>query len=224
MITFIQDKISAMDSRSLRQWMLAPIVLITIVLGWKYAWLGFAVPVAMLMGVAGGFVRGRYVCGNLCPRGSFFDRMIAPFAVNRVIPDLLRSMLLRWGVFVLLMGFMVWRVTANPTDLKHWGHVFWSMCALTTIVGVVLALTFHPRSWCAVCPVGTLSSAIGGDRYLLTIDSECRECGKCEKICTFDLSIVRHKGAGIMQERDCLKCSVCAISCPNGSLKWPKAA
>ena len=224
MIMFLQDRISTVDSRSLRQWMLAPFVLITIALGWKYTWLGFAVPVAMLMGVAGGFMRGRYVCGNLCPRGSFFDRLIAPLAAKREIPAMLRSLPLRWGIFVLLMGFMVWRLAANPADIRHWGHVFWLMCAITTVVGVVLALTFHPRSWCAVCPVGTLSNAIGGDRYQLTIDSDCRECGKCEQSCTFGLSIVRHKGAGVLHERDCLKCSVCAMSCPKGSLKWPEAA
>lgn len=224
MFTSLQDKDSTVDSRNLRQWMLAPIVLITIALGWKYTWLGFAVPGSMLMGVAGGFVRGRYICGNLCPRGSFFDRMIAPLAAKREIPAMLRSLPLRWGTFVLLMGFMAWRLAANPTDLNHWGHVFWSMCTITTLVGVVLALTFHPRSWCAVCPVGTLSNAIGGDRYQLIIDSDCRECGICEKSCTFDLSIVRHKGAGALQERDCLKCSVCAMNCPRGSLKWPEAA
>jgi ferredoxin-type protein NapH len=224
MAPHVQDRTSTVASRRLRQWMLAPIVVITIALGWKYTWLGFAVPAAMLAGIAGGFLRGRYVCGNLCPRGGFFDRMIAPFAGNREIPAPLRSMPLRWGVFALLMGFMAWRLAANPTELNHWGFVFWSMCAITTGVGIVLALTFHPRSWCAVCPVGTLSNAIGGGRYQLIIDSACQECGKCERSCTFDLPIVQHKGAGVVQERDCLKCSVCAVSCPKGALNWPEAA
>lgn len=224
MTTLAHDRTSTVDARRLRQWLLAPIVVITLALGWKYSWLGFAVPAAMLTGIAGGFMRGRYVCGNLCPRGSFFDRLIASLAARREIPALLRSMPLRWGVFALLMGFMAWRLAANPADLNHWGLVFWSMCAITTAVGVVLALTFHPRSWCAVCPVGTLSSAVGGGRYQLVIDPSCRECGKCEQSCTFDLPIVRHKGAGVVQERDCLKCSVCALSCPRGALRWPEAA
>lgn len=224
MAALVHDRTSAAVSRRLRQWLLAPIVVVTIALGWKYPWLGFAVPVAMLMGIAGGFVRGRYVCGNLCPRGSFFDRLIAPLAARREIPARLRSMPLRWGVLALLMGFMTWRLAADPADLDHWGLVFWSMCAITTVVGVVLALIFHPRSWCAVCPVGTLSNVLGGGRRQLGIDPDCRECGRCQQSCTFDLPIVRHKGAGVVQERDCLQCSVCAESCPTGALKWPEAA
>lgn len=224
MTTLVHGRTATADSRRLRQWLLAPIVVVTIALGWKYPWLGFTVPAAMLLGIAGGLRRGRYVCGNLCPRGSFFDRLIAPLAGHRQIPAALRTMPLRWGVLVLLMGFMAWRLAANPADLAHWGRVFWSMCAMTTAVGVGLALLFHPRSWCAICPVGTLSNAIGGGKYQLGIDSACRECGRCEQSCTFDLAIVRHKEAGAVQERDCLKCSVCVESCPLGALKWPEAA
>jgi len=224
MATLVQDRTSTGDARRLRQWLLAPIVVATIAFGWRYPWLGFTVPAAMFLGIAGGLRRGRHVCGNLCPRGSFFDRLIAPLAARRGIPSLLRSMPLRWGVFTLLMGFMVWRLAANPVDPGHWGLVFWSMCAITTGVGVVLALFFHPRSWCAVCPVGTLSNVIGGGRHQLSIEPECRECGKCEQDCTFDLQIVRHKESGVVQERDCLKCSVCVASCPRGALKWPEAA
>jgi polyferredoxin len=224
MATLVQVETSTTGSRRLRQWLLAPIVVVTIAFGWRHPWLGFTVPTAMLLGVIGGLRRGRYVCGNLCPRGSFFDRLIAPLAARRGIPLRLRSMPLRWGVFTLLMGFMVWRLATDPADPGHWGFVFWSMCAITTIAGVVLALIFHPRSWCAVCPVGTMSNVFGGGKYQLSIDPSCRECGKCEQRCTFDLSIVRHKGAGVVTERDCLQCSACAESCPIGALKWPEAA
>jgi len=220
----LASKRSIMDKRRTLQWMLTPIVLFTLVFGWKYVWLGFVVPIVMIMGIAGGMVRGRYVCGNLCPRGSFFDRIISKIAGKKEIPATLRAIPLRLGVLALLMGFMVWRLAADPSNLEHWGFVFWSMCAITTAVGVALALVYHPRTWCAVCPVGTLSNVIGGDKYQLDIDADCRECGRCEQSCTFNLPIVVHKSHGIVQERDCIKCSVCATACPKGALNWPDAA
>ena len=43
----------------------------------------------------------------------------------------------RWLLFAGLMGFMVFRILQNPTDIHHWGRVFWLMCVITTVVGVV---------------------------------------------------------------------------------------
>lgn len=204
------------------QWILAPVVLLTIALGWKYPLLGFTVPLVMVTGMVGGFFRGRWVCGHLCPRGGFFDRMIAPIAPRRPIPPQLRRMPFRWGVFAALMGFMIWRISADPASWEHWGRVFWSMCALTTGVGVVGALTIHPRTWCAFCPVGTFQNAVGGGKGALQIAPSCRGCRQCEKACPMALPIVKHKPAGHLRDRDCLKCPECIAACPVKALSWPE--
>lgn len=57
------------------QWCLLPIVPITIALGWKYPLLGFSVLLVMITAMAGGVLGGRYVCGTLCPRGSFLTEL-----------------------------------------------------------------------------------------------------------------------------------------------------
>ena len=44
----------AVARRRTIQWLLVPIVVITLALGWKYPVLGFVVPVVMLMGIVGG--------------------------------------------------------------------------------------------------------------------------------------------------------------------------
>lgn len=210
--------------RRIIQWCLMPIVLITIGLGWKYPLLGFSVPVVMLTGMVGAVIRGRYVCGNLCPRGSFLDRVIAPVSRKKDIPDSLRNMPWRWLVFAAMMGFMTFRIAQNPTDIYHWGRVFWLMCVITTSIGVVLGLAIHPRTWCSFCPMGTMQSALGGSKRQLTINSElCRECKLCEKACPINLPIVKHKDNGRLLERDCLKCPECIASCPHEVLSWPKA-
>lgn len=223
MENILPQKMQPVAVRRTLQWLLAPIVIVTIAFGWKYPLLGFAVPVAMITGLVGGMLRGRWVCGNLCPRGSLFDRVIAPIAPRRPIPPLLRHMGLRWIIFALLMGFMAWRLAADPGSLRHWGLVFWSICTLTTAVGLATAMLIHPRTWCAFCPVGTLQNAIGGGRQPLQIDAACRECGKCEKNCPMDLSIVRHKPAGALGDRDCLRCPECISACPVNALAWPEA-
>jgi len=211
--------------RRIVQWTLAPITLIVIALGWKYPLLGFAVPLVMIVGIVGGVINGRYVCGHLCPRGGFYDRMISPLSPGRPIPRFLKKALLRWALVFLLMGFMVFRILQNPGDVYHWGRVFWLMCVVTTGVGVVLGVFLHQRSWCSFCPIGTIQNAMGGRKNQLLIDAErCRECAACEKVCPIGLPIVRHKLEGVVNEPDCLKCPECIKVCPAQALRWPREA
>ena len=83
------------------------LVVITIVGGLRYPLLGFMVPVVMITGLVGSFFRGRFVCGWLCPRGAFFDKVISRISPKKPIPRLLKDRGFRWMVFVVLMGFMI---------------------------------------------------------------------------------------------------------------------
>jgi len=192
-------------------WILVPI---TIVGGLKYHYIGFLVLLVMLVGLIGGFFRGRYVCGWLCPRGAFFDRILSAFSPRKKIPSWLRSYKFRWIVFALLMGFMVLQVSQNPLSASHWGAVLVRMCIVTTTIGVVLALVFHPRTWCSFCPMGTIQSSIGGKKMPLYMKDGCKECGICEQSCPIGLKIVGNIKDGKLNSRDCLKCPECQSACP----------
>ena len=208
--------------RRVVQWVLLSVVLITLAVGWWVPWLGFTVPVVMISGVVGSLVRGRYVCGNLCPRGAFYDRLVAKFSRRRPVPRWLRSMPFRWTAFALLMGFMVYRILGNPTDPLHWGRVFWMMCLVTTAIGVPLGILVHPRTWCSFCPIGTVQNVVGGAKRRLRIDAQrCRACGVCEQRCPMGLTISQHRDEGVLPHRDCLRCSECLAVCPAGALSWP---
>jgi ferredoxin-type protein NapH len=217
-----QDAKAVVKRRKVIQWGLVSIILTTLALGWRFPWLGFSVPIVMLMGIVGSLFNGRYVCGNLCPRGSFYDRLMAPISRKRSIPEWLRSNVLRWTLFVVMMAFMIVRILQNPLDLMHWGRVFWVMCVVTTIIGIPLALLIHPRTWCSLCPIGTVQSAIGGQKNQLQIDANlCRSCALCEHACPMNLAIVKHKDSGVVSEPDCLRCSECIAVCPVQALTFP---
>jgi ferredoxin-type protein NapH len=212
----------AVARRRAIQWFLVPVVVVTLALGWKYPVIGFVVPAVMLMGFVGGLFNGRYVCGNLCPRGSFFDRVIAPISFRKTIPAFVRQMPLRWTILAAMMGFMIWRISQNPGDWRHWGKTFWSMCVITTTIGVALGILFHPRMWCAFCPMGTLQNAMGGNKQQLLIDAaKCKMCRVCEKACPIQLAIVQDKDIARLSSRDCLKCPECIAACPAKALNWP---
>lgn len=211
-----QDAVAA---RRVIQWAIVPLVIVTLALGWRYPLLGFSVPIVMLMGIVGGILRGRYVCGILCPRGALFDRIVSAVSPKISIPDSFRSMWLRWPLLIALMGFMAFRIAQAPADIYHWGYVFWQMCVITTAVGVVLALFIHPRSWCSFCPIGTIQNLLGGHRAQLEIDPRsCRECGLCEDACPMDLPVMSHNTDGVVDERDCLKCGECIAACPASAI------
>jgi polyferredoxin len=202
------------------KWLLALVVLVVLLFGWRFPALGFVVPVAMTTGMAGGLFRGRLVCGNLCPRGSLLDTWLGALP-RRPVPDWMNRSGFRWGVFVVLIGLMVAQLAVDPGNWQHWGMVFWRMCLLTTSAALILAVTFTSRGWCHICPVGTVAAQAGGDKQPLQIAASCRACGRCEQVCPMQLDIAVHRDAGALPHRDCLKCSSCVKVCPGQALSWP---
>lgn len=210
--------------RRLLHWVVLPLFFIVIVFGWKYPYLGFLVPVVMMMGMMGGFLDGRYVCGHLCPRGAFFDRVMCLVHPGKAIPLFLRGGVFRTILFVGLISFMVYRLSLDFSNPLHWGRTFWLMCVITTVVGFILAVSIHARTWCAFCPVGSFANLVGGTKRRLLVDREkCIDCGLCEKVCPMNLPILSYKDGGQMSSRDCIKCSECIAICPKQALSWPVA-
>ncbi len=204
------------------KWLLGLVMVTVLTLGWRFPILGFIVPVAMIAGISGGVFRGRWVCGNMCPRGSFLDSWFSLVASNKPMPAVLQNSRLRWTVVVVLMSFMVYRLAQHPEQWQHWGRVFWQMCLLTSLTAVALGLRYSARSWCSVCPVGTMAGSLGGAKYQLQVAASCKDCSLCEQACPMQLKIAVYRHGGVQQEQDCIKCSACQRACPRGDvLSWP---
>ena len=122
--------------------------------------LGYLVLAAMAFFLTLSFLKGRYWCWNLCPRGAFLDIVLSKFSLNKFMPRIFVKQWFRWSVFALFMVFMVFRLVHTGGNLLAIGSVFVGMCILTTIISIVLGIFTKHRGWCAVCPMGTLQEKI----------------------------------------------------------------
>jgi len=145
-------------SQHIMVWFL-PLVVIG---GLFYPVLGYVVVAMMASLLTLSFFKGRYWCWNLCPRGAFLDIAVSRVSAKRPVPRLFSKSWFRWSVFVLLMGFVVLRIIRTGGNAAAIGSVFVGMCVLTTVIAIVLGATMKHRSWCMICPMGTLQEKLGG--------------------------------------------------------------
>lgn len=187
--------------------------------GLWYPALGYFMVLVMLTLFVTSIYRGRWFCGNLCPRGSLFDFKVTHISRKRNIPKILSSFWVRVPVVIMLMGLMGYRVfnaLMNQNAFEQIGTVLASMCLVTTILGVFMGASYSSRAWCTVCPMGTLQRWIGGDKYQLKMDKDkCIDCKLCEKACPMQLTV-----RDIGNNPDCIKCGKCVEACPKDALKF----
>lgn len=104
--------------------------------------------------------KGRYWCGNLCPRGNFFDKIIKKISGKRPMPRFLKSIWFR--TLVTLSMFMIFGLNMyiNWGDLSSIALNLYRLIVITTLIGIVLALRYSHRTWCSFCPMGSTASYI----------------------------------------------------------------
>jgi polyferredoxin len=196
---------------------LGVLVLIVCIGGLWYPKLGYMVPLVFAAILISSPFRGRWFCGNLCPRGSFQDFWVGRITLGRKIPPILRSMGVRIPVFIALMGFMLFRLLQTEGAIDRIGMVFVTMCTLTTGISLLLGVLISPRAWCSFCPMGTVGRTLGGTKYPIEVDEgKCVECDLCDKVCPLQLAVKEPDNP------DCLKCARCVEACPKGALHFPK--
>ena len=146
------------------------IILAYLAIGYFYPVIGFLAVICMIAPVAFAVRKGRWWCGNACPRGNFYDNVLARFSPHRPIPPFVRTKAFR--VFMVMFIFTMFGIQMYRAwgDWNAMGRVFWTIILITTIVGVTLAFVYAPRTWCSFCPMGTLSSWVTPGRAKLPDD------------------------------------------------------
>lgn len=119
------------------------------------------------------------------------------------------------------MSVMTIQIIKRWPDPYKIGMFFVILLTATTIAGIILALIFHQRTWCYLCPIGSMANWAGRWRYPLRLNSAlCTECEICHKVCPVRAAPFRFKktGAEIVRDGDCLKCGLCISACPKSAL------
>ena len=126
--------------------------------------LGYLVVAMMAFLLVLSIFKGRYWCWHLCPRGAFLDLGMSKFSPNRPMPRLFTRQAFRWLVVAGFMAFLAYRIIQSGGTFIAIGSVFVGMCILTTVIAMILAVILRHRTWCAICPMGTLQETIYNTR------------------------------------------------------------
>lgn len=178
-----------------------------------YPRIGYLALICMLGPVITAFFWGRFWCGWLCPRGSFYDHLVAPFSPKKKVPPFLKTMAVRLIILVLVMGLFLFQIVSVWGNWLAMGFIFIRMILATTLIGTVLGFFIHHRTWCAFCPMGTMANLVSKGKKPLKISADCISCGACLKVCPMEIEIPAYKKEGLINHPDCLKCEKCLEKC-----------
>jgi ferredoxin-type protein NapH len=216
-----------LQKRRLKQSFNSLIFIAILLLGWQYPLLGYFIPLCMFLGLAVGLSRGRKWCDWYCPRGSFYDAVMRPLSTKKSIPSLFKNIYFRIGVLIFLLLVMTLNLILRWMNPFNIGRFFMFLLTITTVVGIILAIIFHQRSWCSFCPIGTVINLVSRDKEELKIKSSlCVDCKLCFQTCPMQIKpyLFKKEGVEVVKDADCLRCASCVADCPTKALSLEKNA
>jgi ferredoxin-NADP reductase/NAD-dependent dihydropyrimidine dehydrogenase PreA subunit len=219
-----------------------PIVVVISIAGFFYPKMGLLILPMFAVIMVMGFFKGRFWCGNICPRGAFMDIPARKIGKFNEIKKLFKNKYFRLLILILLMAMFTrntvkaFNAWGSESFLNKLGMAGVMMCAVTTAIGLILALTVNPRSWCTFCPMGTVQKFLHNIRkkiiprfrfnkkITMTNPSACVKCGACSRVCPMQLSVHDKalNSAYQVDHPDCIKCKTCVNHCKTGILKFEK--
>lgn len=167
--------------------------------------------------------KGRFWCGNICPRGSFYDNIVSKFSHKRKSPSILKSGYFRAVFTILLLTIFTLGMIKNWGNLYEMGFIFYRLIVVTTLIGIILSLFYNHRTWCNFCPMGSIAALISffknkkNTSSLLQVNNSCVSCKICEHNCPMGIAPYEFKG-NALEHKDCIQCNSCVYVCPKKSI------
>lgn len=207
------------------------ILIAYLIAGAFYPAIGTLALICMIAPVAFAVRKGRWWCGNACPRGNFYDRVISRYSPHRPIPRFVRTKGFRISMVIFIFAMFGIQMYFAWGDVHAMGRVFWTIILITTVVGIILGFIYAPRTWCSFCPMGTLSSWVTPRKGKLPagfprikVAASCQmKCMSCSRVCPMQLTPYDSRGLdeGYLHA-DCIKCGKCTIACPTKIMSLAK--
>ncbi len=212
------------ENRIKKQILLSVVLALVLAAGWRYPVFGGFIVICMFGGIVISIFRGRKWCDWYCPRGSFLDYAGKKISPGKNIPGIYKNIWFRMGIVFVMMGLIFIQISGRWPDPYEIGLFLVTMLTVTTILSLIFSAVHHQRSWCYICPVGTISNCVGRGKNTVKIDSEsCNLCGACSAVCPVQIVPHSFRGQGIREitDPDCIKCGLCSEVCPQNALSQP---
>jgi ferredoxin-type protein NapH len=200
------------------------VLIIFIVAGLFDFRVGIVAVVCMIAPIIIAVFRGRFWCGNLCPRGNFYDNVVSKISKQTPVPKVLKSVSFRSLVVVFMFTMFGLGIKSNWGNPFGIGMVIYRIIVVTTFVGVGLSFFFNHRTWCNFCPMGSLAALVSyftKDKKVLEVNDSCVSCKICSKRCPMGILPYQYKGE-VLDNADCIQCFECKIACPKKSIGYEK--
>jgi hypothetical protein len=102
----------------------------------------------------------RSFCSKVCPRGKALGFIMRGNTRRKALPRFMLSIQFRRLLCGAMMFCVIGSLVRTGGEIRGVGTVFWALCAISLSTGLVMGYFFKPRSWCAICPMGTLQDTI----------------------------------------------------------------